>query len=56
MVNGTPRDLGRHNGSHDMRHTVIPQVDGGQRDLGIWGVTIDYHPGFSSFFFTIVSN
>ena len=26
-------------GSHDMRHTGITQVDGGQRDLEIWGFT-----------------
>ena len=26
-------------GSHAMRHTGFPQVDGGQRDPWIWGVT-----------------
>ena len=26
-------------GSHDMRHTGFPQVDGGQRNPWEWGVT-----------------
>ena len=26
-------------GSYDMRHTGLPQVDGGQRDPREWGVT-----------------
>ena len=28
-----------HDGSHDMRHTSFPQVDGGQRDPKVLGVT-----------------
>ena len=30
-------------GSHDMRHTSFPQVDGGQRDPRDRGVTVKFH-------------